>query len=81
VVIHCFFAISNDNVAYGQSFKVEVIKAALTKYDNHGNQLIITIIKGIKQIYIVGVVIVINHSNKCSQKTRFLNLKKVQVFG
>jgi len=47
---------------------VEVIKAALTKYDNHGNQLIITIMKGIKQIDIVGVVIVISRSNECSQK-------------
>jgi hypothetical protein len=61
--------------------KVEVIKAALTKCDNHGNQLIITIMKGIKQIDIVEVVIIISRSNECSQIRRFLNFKKVQIFG
>jgi hypothetical protein len=51
-------------MAYGQSFKMEETKAALTKCDNHGNQLIITTMKWIKQIDNMGVVIVISHSNE-----------------
>jgi len=68
VVIHYFFAINNDNMVYGQSFKMEAKKAALTKCDNHGNhanQLITTTMKGIKQIDSMTVVIVTSHSNEC----------------
>lgn len=81
VVIHYFFAISNDNVAYGYSFKMETTRVGLTKCGNHGNQLIIAIMKGIKQVDNMGVVIVISHSNECGQKRRFLNFKNVQIFG
>ena len=84
MVIHYFFAISNDNVAYRQSFKMEATKAALTKCDNHGNhgnQLITTTMKGIKQIDSISVVIVISHSNEFGQKNEVLNFKNVHIFN
>ena len=60
--------------------KMEATLAPVKKCDNSGNQLIITTMKGIKQIDKMGVMIVISHSNECGQRRRFWSLIKRASF-